>query len=122
MPVLCAETILIAYWLVGDRSGNTGKIFVIDLASRLKNRVQIKADGHEAYLEAVEGVFGSEVDYTQLVEVDGAAPGAEKRYSPPECIGAHKDRIAGKPDRKHVICREAEFDHENVDAEVHEID
>jgi hypothetical protein len=30
-----------------------------DLASRLANRVQLTSDGHKAYLEAVEGAFGS---------------------------------------------------------------
>ncbi len=89
-------------------SGDTAKIFVDDLASRLKNRVQITTDGHKAYIEAVEGAFGSKVDYAQLVKVYGTDPEAEKRYSPPECIGAHKERITGKPDRKHVNTSYAE--------------
>ena len=32
-------------------------IFMVNLASRLANRVQLTSDGHEAYLEAVEGAF-----------------------------------------------------------------
>jgi len=31
-----------------------------DLASRLANRIQLTSDGHKAYLEAVEGAFGSD--------------------------------------------------------------
>lgn len=61
-----------------------------DLHSRLVNRVQLTTDGHSAYLEAVEGAFGSDIDYARLVKIYGEAPEAEKRYSPAECIGAKK--------------------------------
>jgi hypothetical protein len=40
-----------------------------DLASRLANRVQLTSDGHKAYLEAVEGAFGADVDFAQLVKL-----------------------------------------------------
>ena len=39
-----------------------------DLAGRLKHRIQLTTDGHKAYLEAVEGAFGSEIDYAMLVK------------------------------------------------------
>jgi hypothetical protein len=42
-----------------------------DLRSRLANRVQLTSDGHKAYLEAVEGAFGADVDYVQLVKIYG---------------------------------------------------
>ena len=60
-------------------------IFMDDLASRLANRVQLTSDGHRAYLEAVEGAFGADVDYAQLVKLYGESPEAEKRYSPAVC-------------------------------------
>ncbi len=70
---------------------------------RLANRVQLTSDGHRAYLEAVEGTFGADVDYAQLVKLFGAAPESMKgRYSPAECIGIEKHRIEGDPDPKHV--------------------
>ena len=60
-------------------------------------------DGHKAYLEAVEGAFGCDVDYAQLVKLFGAAPESAKgRYSPAECTGIKKTRIEGKPDIEHV--------------------
>jgi hypothetical protein len=73
-----------------------------DLASRLANRVQLTSDGHKAYLEAVEGAFGSDIDYAMLVKVYGPSLEGEKRYSPAECIGAAKHRVEGAPDPKHV--------------------
>jgi 3-methyladenine DNA glycosylase/8-oxoguanine DNA glycosylase len=75
---------------------------VDDLASRLANRVQLTSDGHKAYLEAVEGAFGADIDYAQLVKRYGAPPEAEKRYSPAECIGIRKLPIEGSPDPKHI--------------------
>ena len=74
-----------------------------DLRDRLANRVQLTSDGHKAYLEAVEGAFGGDVDYAMLVKIYGASPeGMKGRYSPAECIGARKERIEGNPDPKHV--------------------
>src|SRR5215212_6953952 len=69
----------------------------------LANRVQLTSDGNCAYLEAVEGAFGGDVDYAQLVKLYGAAAESMKgRYSPAECIGARKERIEGNPDPKHI--------------------
>ena len=82
--------------------------FMDDLRSRLANRVQLTSDGHRAYLEAVEGAFGGDVDYAQLVKLYGEPPEAEKRYSPVVCTGARKSRIEGNPDPKHVSTSFAE--------------
>ena len=80
-----------------------------DLASRLKNRVQITTDGHKAYLEAVEGAFGSEVDYSMLVKIYGNEPTPQEvRHSPAVCLAAQYAPIQGKPDPKHVSTSFAE--------------
>jgi hypothetical protein len=49
--------------------------FMDDLRSRLANRVQLTSAGHKAYLEAVEGAFGCDVDYAQLVKIYGRVTG-----------------------------------------------
>jgi len=110
-----ADTKLIASWFVGGRDSDAAIIFMDDLASRLANRVQLTSDGHKAYLEAVEGAFGSDIDYAMLVKIYGAAPDAFKgRYSPAECLGAMKTRIEGNPDPKHVSTSFAERQNLNV--------
>ena len=43
-----------------------------DCAKRIRNRVQITTDGHEAYLEDVENAFGADIDYAQLRKIYGA--------------------------------------------------
>jgi IS1 family transposase len=104
-----AETKLLITWLVGGRDSEYAMAFMDDLRSRLANRVQLTSDGHKAYLEAVEGAFGGDVDYAMLVKIFGAAPEAMKgRYSPAECIGARKERIEGDPDPKHISTSYAE--------------
>src|SRR6266478_4893597 len=109
-----ADTKLMPSWFVGGRDSDSAIIFMDDLASRLSNRVQLTSDGHRAYLEAVEGAFGADVDYAQLVKLYGESPDAEKRYSPAVCIGAHKTRIEGNPDPKHVSTSYAERQNLNV--------
>jgi hypothetical protein len=79
-----------------------------DLRDRLANRVQLTSDGHKAYLEAVEGAFGADVDYAMLVKLYGETAEGQKRYSPAECIGCRKTRIEGSPDPAHVSTSYAE--------------
>jgi lambda repressor-like predicted transcriptional regulator len=94
-----ADTKLIISHFVGGRDGECAAWFMDDVAARVANRIQLTSDGHKAYLEAVEGAFGADIDYAMLNKIYGASPEAAKgRYSPAECIGAKKERIEGKPD------------------------
>ena len=92
------------------RSAETAIAFIDDLASRLTNRVQITTDGHRPYLEAIEGVFGGDVDFAMLVKIYGDDPNRspERKYSPMICTGARKTRIEGNPDPRHVSTSYAE--------------
>ena len=97
-----ADSKLIVSWFIGARDSHTAKLFVDDLASRLANRVQLTSDGLRAYLEAIEGAFGADIDYAQLQKIYGTSPEAEKRYSPPECIGCETRVVEGNPDPEHI--------------------
>lgn len=100
---LDADSKLIVSYFVGGRDGECAMWFVDDLRTRLANRVQLTSDGHRAYLEAVEGAFGDDVDYAQLVKIYGSVPESAKgRYSPAECTGAEKKRVTGNPDPAHI--------------------
>lgn len=103
-----ADTKLIPSWYVGARDTVAATEFVGDLASRLKNRVQITSDGHKPYLEAIDQAFGIDVDYAMLVKIYGHPTGSEKTYSPPECVGIERRRVTGNPDKKHVSTSYAE--------------
>jgi IS1 family transposase len=106
---LDGDSKLIVSWLVGGRDSEYAVEFMDDLASRLATRVKLTTDGHKAYLEAIDGAFGADIDYAQLVKLYGAAPDSSKgRYSPSECIGARKRPVGGKPDKDYVSTSHAE--------------
>lgn len=94
---LDADSKLILSYLVGGRDSEYAIAFMDDVASRLANRVQLTTDGHKAYLEAVEGAFGADVDYAMLIKMYGNVPEGQRRYSPAECVGTRKTRIEGNP-------------------------
>jgi IS1 family transposase len=101
---LDSDSKLIISYLIGGRDSQYAMEFMDDLRSRLANRVQLTTDGHRAYLEAVEGAFGTDVDYAQLVKLYGDSPdqGPERKYSPSVCNGTRKHKIEGNPDRRYV--------------------
>jgi IS1 family transposase len=99
---VCADTKLLASYMVGDRTFRSAKMFLEDLKDRLAERVQLTSDGWPAYKLAVDRTFGSDVDYAQLVKIYGPDPSQEKRYSPPQCIGAERTIINGDPEKRHI--------------------
>ncbi|HXJ91704.1 MAG TPA: IS1 family transposase [Terriglobia bacterium] len=98
-----ADTKLNVSYLVARRDVPSACAFMEDLASRITSRIQLTTDGLRAYLVAVEGAFGLDVDYATLHKVFGIPADVEdRRYSPPICIGAQAATISGNPARKHV--------------------
>ncbi len=97
-----ADSKLIVSWLAGDRSADTANVFMKDVASRLKNRVQLTSDGYKPYLEAVEGAFDF-IDFATLTKIYGKDYGhADKTYSPAICLGCEKTVVRGNPNPKFI--------------------
>ena len=98
-----ADSKLILSYEVGDRSAGTAFEFMLDLRDRLASpHVQLTTDGHKAYLQAVDGVFGADIDYAMLVKLYGTSDNARHaaaRYSPAKCTGIRKRRVSGMPDK-----------------------
>jgi hypothetical protein len=67
-----------------------------------KSRVQITIDGLKAYIDAVDSVFGIDVDFAQLVKLYGNSLEGEHRYSPAYCTGEFKQVVNGDPKKKHI--------------------
>jgi IS1 family transposase len=95
-----SDTKLVPSFKVGKRDSATANAFVSDVAGRVKNRVQISSDALRAYVEAVEGAFGANVDFAQIVKTyvnnDGAQI-AERKYSAAEFVIEEKKAISGFP-------------------------
>jgi IS1 family transposase len=94
-----SETKLVPCFHVGKRNASDAYFFINNLAPRLASRVQLTSDGLKAYVEAVEGAFGADIDFAQLVKLYGNEFGGEVRYSPAVCTGARKMSITGNPDK-----------------------
>ena len=96
---LDADTKLIIAYDCGGRDAEYANAFMQDVADRLATRVQLTTDGHKAYLEAVEGAFGADVDYAMLIKsYSGEGLDSERRYSPPQIIATEKRVISGNPE------------------------
>jgi IS1 family transposase len=92
-----AETKLVPAFKVGSRDLVSTKAFMRDVASRMRNRIQVSTDSLKSYRDAVESAFGSEVDYAQIVKVYGHDTHDDHHYSQPEVIGTEKTIIMGAP-------------------------
>ncbi len=103
-----ADTKLVPSWLIGLRDAGYAFRFMRDLQSRLANRVQLTTGGHKVYLNAVEDVFGANIDYAMLVKLYGQEPESETRYSPAKCIAAEPRVITGYPDSSKISTSFAE--------------
>jgi len=116
---------IISYF-VGGRDGDCAAWFIDNLAVRLANRVQLTSDGHKAYLDAVEGAFGADIDYAMLNKIYGASPESAKgRYGPAECIGVTKAadrRKARSQARLDVLCRAQQPNSEDAQSALHSPD
>ena len=99
---LDADTKLCLTYYVGDRSKASAYQFMTDAANRIEGRPQITTDAYRPYLQAIEGAFGTEVDYAMLHKIYGAPTPDESRYSPATCIGCDMKTVMGDPDPKHV--------------------
>lgn len=112
---LCAESKLILSWRLGPRDAETAGDFMFDVASRLKNRVQLTTDGNRLYVNAVEDAFGGDVDFAMLVKLYGTAAEAnDTRYSPAKCLGTRKQSMNGHPDKENVSTSYAERQNLNI--------
>lgn len=97
------DTKLCVTWLVGGRDSGSAREFMEDCASRVNSRVRVTIDSHRAYLDAMEGELGMDVDYTQLLKIYGAPlEGDARRNFPATCFDSDMKAVRGDPDLKHA--------------------
>lgn len=96
-----SDSKIVPSFKVGRRDSVTANAFMEDLASRLRNRIQLASDGFAPYFEAVEQAWGADVDYGQIVksyQTDEGKYTPERKYSPPKFVSVSKYAITGNPD------------------------
>jgi hypothetical protein len=78
-----------------------------DLKDRLASRVQLTTDG--LTLKAVEKAFKwNGIDYSMLIKIYGKPLDDERRYGPPQCLGADKHWVMGQSKGKDVCTSHVE--------------
>ena len=96
------DTKLVPTYLVGKRTRHNAVAFMADLSERMSNRVQLSSDALTTYVDAVERVFGTDVDYAQAVKFYEAEPIGPGRYSPPRVKSQQKTVVVGNPDQRYI--------------------
>lgn len=96
-----SDSKIVPSYKVGRRDTETANAFMCDLASRLRNKVQLTSDGLPSYLDAVEFAFGADVDYSQVVKSFVSTQieqSPERRYSPASVATVSKYAVTGNLD------------------------
>jgi transposase-like protein/IS1 family transposase len=99
---------LILAWHLGKRNRQDTLTFILKLRNATEGRFQLTTDGWPSYPDAVERVFGSEIDYAQLVKVYAASRDGEQRYSPAEVVDVEVVPRAGMPDYERICTSHVE--------------
>ncbi|HEV8427562.1 MAG TPA: hypothetical protein VGQ41_06590 [Pyrinomonadaceae bacterium] len=102
-----AETKLVPSYKVASKRNTPNTIeFIADLKSRMNNRIQISSDAMLSYADAIEFVYGRDVDYAQIVKTYGTDESKystpERKYSPSRITASEKVWIMGQPNPRYV--------------------
>ena len=99
---LDADTKLIPAFRVGKRTSQLAVSFMRELQTRINTRFQLSTDSFNAYSDAVDRVFGEDIDYGQIHKQYGEEGKGEKRYSPANIISVTITPITGEPRRNKI--------------------
>ena len=97
-----AETKLVPAFRVGKRTMETTHSFIKDLQYRIVTRFQLSTDSFKPYFNAVDTVFGTDIDYGQIHKEYREETKGEKRYSPAQIIRVIINPLIGQPSIRHI--------------------
>lgn len=99
-----AESKLVPAFVVGKRNFENAYFLINKLKKKLdgNGRIQLTTDGFRAYIDAVERVFGADIDYAQLIKLYTSENPGYGKYSPPEVSEVVSTRINGNPNPKFI--------------------
>ncbi|MGA7160154.1 MAG: IS1 family transposase [Bacteroidota bacterium] len=99
---LDAETKLVPAFSVGKRTGEMAHSFMKELQQRIISRFQLTTDAFAPYFNAVDSVFGEDIDYGQIHKEYREDSKGERRYSPGQIARVIIRPLIGNPKRKHI--------------------
>lgn len=90
-------------WIIGKRNSQNALVFIKQIKSTLNgNRPQIFTDAFPAYIDAIDEVFGCEVDYAMITKEYDSVHIGPGRYAPPRVSGCKKVIIIGNPNKENI--------------------
>lgn len=97
------DTKLVPVFMVGKRNRHTTLRFLSELRIRVPRRFQLSTDQYIPYRDAVDQVFGINIDYAQITKrYHRDAPHKREGYAPPRLQKTEKFVLTGKPDKKKI--------------------
>lgn len=103
---ICADTKLMVTWFVGPRVGASNDAFMMDLAGRFANRIQLSTDNNLPYLGSVEKAFGyNGCDFGQVKKTFGSVNetrGRGKYSKKQEVLRVERIPVFGQPVTKDI--------------------
>ena len=97
------DTKLVPVFFVGKRNRWSTRNFLKELRKRVKGKIQLTTDQFRAYSDAVDEIFGIEIDYAMLKKLyHGNGNGKREGYSPSDLKGIEIRILIGNPDRKKI--------------------
>lgn len=97
-----SETKLVPSFIVGKRSYENAISIMKDLQYRIPKKFQLSSDSFAPYFNAVDHVFGEDVDYGQIHKTYREDVRNEKRYSPAQFTGVIIRPLIGNPKRRKI--------------------
>ena len=97
-----SETKLVPSFLVGKRNLDNSLAMMKELQYRITNRFQLTTDAFAPYFNAVDTVFGNDIDYGQIHKEYREETRGEKRYSPAQIIRVIIKPLIGNPVWKRI--------------------
>lgn len=97
-----AETKVVPTFLVGKRNQINCVSIMKELQYRISTKFQLSTDSFAPYFNAVDSVFGEDVDYGQIHKEYREDNKGERRYSPAQIVRVIINSLIGQPKRKHI--------------------
>jgi IS1 family transposase len=97
-----SETKLVPSFFVGKRNYPMSLTIMNDLKYRIPAKFQLSTDSFKPYFNAVDRVFGEDVDYGQVHKVYSEDIRTEKRYSPAQIKDVIIRPLIGSPKIKRI--------------------
>jgi IS1 family transposase len=96
------EPALVCAYEIGKRSYGAVYSLMKNLQYRIRTRFQLTTDTFRPFYNAVDAIFGEDIDYAQVHKDFDTKGENEKRYSPGKIIRVTIKPMIGRPKQNHI--------------------